>query len=170
MAIQRRVPSDDHEEYQRFVSSSLLSYADIRIVCHQSTDLGKSTFAFQSIESQIKGQRFPDQLSNELPRIDIQLGRRHPFNQSETFPSRKSQESRRGRELEGTKFESQPRYASLEATFVCDGWCEYNDVPHANIVSIGRPLQEHSDLMLAGRSLCPPARTCTAPGKAQGAR
>ena len=131
----------------------------------QGTDFGNSTFIPQSIESQIEGRWFPEQPSNGLRQIDTQLGGRCSTDQIELPPT-----GRRGRELERTISESQLGCASREAALVCDGWCEYSNVPYANIVSIRRPLQEHSDLMLAGRSLCPPARSCSAPGKAQEAR
>jgi hypothetical protein len=117
---------------------SPLSYADIRVVRHQATDFANSTFMPRSIESQFEGRWFPDEPSNELPQIDTKFGARRSVDQGEFSPSRKSRESRRGRELERTTFESQPRYASPEATFDCDGWCEHSDVQYANIVSIGR--------------------------------
>lgn len=113
-----------------------LSYADIRVVRHQATDFANSTFMPRSIESQFEGRWFPDEPSNELPQIDTKFGGRRSVDQAEFSPSRKSRDSRRGRELERTSFGSQPRYASPEATFVCDGWCEHSDVQYANIVSI----------------------------------
>jgi hypothetical protein len=144
------------------------SYADIRIVRHQATD---RMFTPQSIEGQIEGQGkwFPDEPSNELPQIDTKLGGRRSVDGSEKSPSRK-RESRRGRELVRTIIESQPRYASPEATFVCDGWCKYSDVQYANIVSTGCAPQGSSDLILAPSCLCQRVRTCNVPGKAQEAR
>jgi len=113
-----------------------LSYADIRVVRHQATDFANSTFMPQSIESQFEGRWFPDEPSNELPQIITQVGGRRSVDQSGFSPSRMSWESRRGRGLERTSFGSQPRFESPEATFVCDGWCEYSDGQSANIVSI----------------------------------
>jgi len=103
-------------------------------VRHQATD---RMFTPQSIEGQIEGQGkwFPDEPSNELPQIDTKLGGRRSVDGSEKSPSRK-RESRRGRELVRTIIESQPRYASPEATFACDGWCKYSDVQYANILSL----------------------------------
>lgn len=137
---------------------------------HQTTDFGSSICISQSIESQIERWPFPEQPSNELRQIDGQFGRRRSADQSKLPPARKSRESRWQRELERTVFGSQPRYPSPGATLDCGRWCEYSDVRYANIVSLGRLLQEHSDLILAGRPFCPPARPCSGPGKAQGAR
>ena len=147
-----------------------LSYADIRIVRHQATDFANSTFMPRSIESQFEGRWFPDEPLNELPQLDTKFGGRRSVDQGEFSPSRKSRESRRGRELERTTFESQPRYASPEATFVCDGWCEHSDVQYANIVSIGCSPWGRGDLMFPRRYLFRHARTCSAHGKAQKAR
>lgn len=145
------------------------SYADIRIVRHQDRDIANSIP--QSIEGQIEGQGkwFPDEPSNGLPQINTQLGGRRSVDRSELSPSRK-RESRRGRERVRSIAESQPRYASPEATFACDGWCKYSDVQHADIVSIGCAPQGRSDLMLARSCLCQRVRTCNVPGKAQEVR
>jgi len=147
-----------------------LSYAEIRVVRHQATDFANSTFMPRSIESQFEGRWFPDEPSNELPQIITQVGGRRSVDQSELSPSRKSRESRRGRVLERTSFGSQPRCDSPEATFMCDGWCEYSNGQSANIVSIGCAPQGRSDLMLACRYRFRRARTCNAHGKAQEAR
>ena len=163
-----------------------LSYADIRIVRHQDTDIVDPTLIPQSIEGQTKGQWFPDQPSNELPQIDTRLGGRRSVGQSDLSPkspssvgqsdlspkspSRKSRKSRRGRTQQRTTFGSQLRYASPETTIVCDGWCKFSDVQYANIVSIGCALQGRSDVMLARSYLCQRARTGNAHGKAQTAR
>ena len=172
MAIQRRASNDDQAECQRFVSSSLDLFRTLtsRVVRHQDTDFGNSALRPQSIESQIDRQWFPDQPSNGLPQIDTQLGGRRSVDQSELSPSRKVREGRRGREKERTIVETQPRYASPERRFPCDGWCMYNDTKHADIVSIGCAPQGRSDLMLARRYLCQRVRICNAHGKAQKAR
>ena len=151
------------------------SYADIRVVRHQATDFADSTFIPQSIESQIEeqGKWFPDQPLNELPQINTQLGGRRSVDQSELSPSRKRnsrRESRRGRELVRTITESQPRYASPEATFVCDGWCKHRDVQYANIVSIGCTPHGRSKLMPARRYLCRRALTNKGLGRGLEAR
>jgi hypothetical protein len=174
MAIQRRAPNDDHAKCQRFVSSPLTSsYADIRVVRHQDTYIAKSMYTPQSIESQIEGQGkwFPDQPSDALPQIDTQLGGRRSVDQSESSPSpSRKRDIRRGREVVRTIVESQPRYASPEATFTCDGWCKHNDIQYANIVSIGCAPQGRCDLMLARSYLYQRVRTCNVLGKAQGVR
>jgi hypothetical protein len=85
----------------------------------------------QSIESAIEGQQPVQSLQP-----GTQLGEGHPAVQREL--------SLRGRPRERMLFSSQTRYASPEALFACDGWCKYSDVPHPNVVSIGRPLLRDS--------------------------
>jgi hypothetical protein len=126
-----------------------------------------------SITSKIGEERPAEQPSNEFPQIDTQLGERRPVDQSELSPSSpgaQSRGSRRPRPRERMLFASQTRYASPEARFVCDGWCKFSDVEHPNIVSIGFPLQERSDLILVGSSPYPLVQICNARGKARKAR
>jgi len=121
-----------------------------------------------SITSKIGEERPAEQPSNEPPQIDTQLGERRPADQTELSPGAQSRGSRRPRER--MLFASQTRYSSPEARFVCDGWCKFSDVEHPNVVSIGLPLQERSDLILVGSSLYPLVQICKAHGKARKAR
>jgi hypothetical protein len=70
----------------------------------------------------------------ELPQIDTQLGEARPADQREMSPRGRSRARRESREQ--MFFESQIRFASPEARFVCNGWCEYSEEPHPNVVSI----------------------------------
>ncbi|KAH9003553.1 caspase domain-containing protein [Lactarius hatsudake] len=66
-------------------------------------------------------------------------------------------------------FPSQPRSASSELLFVCDGWCDWDDNPYPTVVSLtcSCPVSGRCGLMSLGSSLYLPARTCSVHGRAQ---
>ena len=105
---------------QNYNGSSLhhtaLSYTDFRLVRHQATDFADATHGVSlSIVNMIEGQQPAGQPSDGPSQID----------------------GERGRSQERMLFESEMRYASPEPVFHCDGWCDYSDVQHPSVVSIG---------------------------------
>jgi len=87
-------------------------------VRRQATDFANSTFITNATEGQSPAEH----------------GESRPADQRELSPGAQPRETRRPRER--MLFANQTRYASPEARFVCDGWCEYSDDPHPTVLSL----------------------------------
>lgn len=71
--------------------------------------------------------------------VDTELGEARPVDQRDLSPRGRARTTRRPRER---MLFTQNRCASPEARFVCNGWCNYNEVSHPNVVSIWRLLRD----------------------------
>jgi hypothetical protein len=133
---------------------TFVSYADIPSVRRQATDFANSTMITSAIEGQSPAE----------------LGESRPADQRELSPGAQPRETRRPRER--MLFANQTRYASPEARFVCDGWCEYSDDSHPTVVSTRRLwlLCTLTSPHVVYSSLSLPARTCRGLGRARTAR
>ena len=109
--------------------------------------------------------RPPELPSVQIPQAGTQAGGGRPTDQPGLSPEPESPRTRRPRER--SLFSTHARYASPEPRFVCDGWCEYHDDPHPNVVCIVHSFRASGNFMILGSSLCLPARTYKARGKAQ---
>jgi len=121
------------------------SYTDIRLVRGQAVDFVNATFqAPSSLAYTTEGQR-PSEQSEPL-RVDIHLDEAGRARQGEWSSSSGEKSLRTPRALqleEPVLFQSPIRCASPEPFFVCDGWCQYSEVPHPNVVSIGHLIESN---------------------------
>ncbi|KAH9977499.1 caspase domain-containing protein [Russula compacta] len=107
-------------------------------VRRQATGFADSTSDLLSIASVTEGQRPGDRPSDQPLEVDIQFVGDRRRNKRDKSPGPKSRVTRRPRPRERMlfEFESQVRYASPEPSFACDGWCDYSEVPHPNVLSL----------------------------------
>ncbi|KAH9041167.1 caspase domain-containing protein [Lactarius hengduanensis] len=106
-------------------------------VRRQATDYTKSRSpdqALPSIEAIIDLQEAGDRSARPPSRIDDGASAGRSSNQRESSPASQSRATRRPRER--SIFPSQPRSASPEPLFVCDGWCHRNDDPYPTMLSL----------------------------------
>jgi hypothetical protein len=112
----------------------ILTLAQVR---RQATDRDvTNSEAPRSIEAIFENQPV-DTASRQNPPAGRQVGRgRGMSGQSDLSSESQFRLSRRSRDrpLFGSR-----RCASPEPRFVCDGWCEYSDVPHPNVVRTQLP-------------------------------
>jgi len=95
-----------------------------------------------STASMTEGQRNAqaDRRSNKPLQVGVHLGAVRPTNQPESTSGGQPSEipSRLGRSSQRTFFPDQPRSATPERQFDCDGWCKYTQAADScqNVVSI----------------------------------
>lgn len=124
-----------------------LPYTDIRLVRGQAMD---STNAMSWVSPPL-GYTIGEQWPSERPGSSSQPLQVGSLLVDEASLSdqggRSSGETprRTRRSHERMLFPCQIRYASPERIFRCDGWCQYSEVPHPNVVSVGCPFQRGSD-------------------------
>ena len=138
----------------------------------QASGFADSTSDIISISSAIEGQRPSDRPSDQPLKVDMQFVEDRRANKREKSPGPRSPRgTRRPRPRERMFFETQVRCASPEASFSCDGWCDYNEVPHPTVVSICSYLVAGTvTSCFFGSSHYLLARTCNARGRAPKAR
>ena len=102
------------------------------LVRRQATDFQVSGAPRPSIETTIEATEG----RQPAVQVDNELGEGPPS------PRGRTRGTRRPRER---MLFTQTRFASPDARFDCDGWCEHSDVPHANVVST------HSASFIVGR-------------------
>ena len=69
-------------------------------------------------------------------RVDDGAGEGRSANQRESSPAAQSRGTRRPQER--PLFLSQPRSASPESLYACNGWCDSDDNPNPTVVSLFR--------------------------------
>ena len=99
--------------------------------------------------------------------VDTELGEARPADQRDLSPRGRARATRRPRER---LLFTQTRCASPEARFVCDGWCNYNEVPHPTVVSIWRLHYGTVGLTFVGSCPSPLVRTCNGHGRGRKVR
>ncbi|KAI0246856.1 caspase domain-containing protein [Lactifluus subvellereus] len=76
--------------------------------------------------------------SYQIPQTGTQAGGGPPTDQPESSAEPESPRTRRsrGRPRVRSLIAPHARYASPEPRFVCNGWCDYHDDPHPNVLSL----------------------------------
>lgn len=94
--------------------------------------------------------------------VDTEVGDVRPADQRDMSPRGSARSTRRPRER---MLFTQTRCASPEARFVCNGWCNYNEEQHPNVVSIWHLYCGTVGLMFVGSFPFLLVQTCNGHGR-----
>jgi len=120
-------------------------YTDIRLVRGQAMDSTNAmSWASPPLGYTIGGQWLNEQpgSSSQPLQVGSPLDEASLADQGEWSFGETLRRTRRSHER--MLFPHQIRYASPERIFRCDGWCQYSEVSHPNVVSVGCPFQRGS--------------------------
>ena len=115
---------------------ALVRWADVHLVRRQATYITNSTSAGQPlplIATVMDLQETGDRSARPPSRVDDGASEGRSVDQRESSPAARS---RKTRSQDRTLFLSQPRSASPESIFACNGWCDYDDNPYPTVVSL----------------------------------